>query len=201
MYEGETNRLHGTANGGNITMRKTILMLMFLAFVGGATAQQTRTEETRASSPSDDTKPNSNTIPDVYAMNGQFECVVVLRLKYDVDLLTGLETMVKQEKIHNAVILSGIGSVRGYHIHSVINRTFPTKVAYVKDPTASADIVSMNGYVIDGRVHAHMMMANDDRSFGGHLAAGTPVFTFAIVTLGVFKDGIDLSRVDDRAYR
>jgi len=182
-------------------MRETVFMLIFLAFVGGAFAQQTRTEETRSSSPADDAKTNSSSIPDVYALTGQFERVVVLRLKYDTDLLAGMEAMIRQEKIHNAVILSGIGSVRGYHIHSVINRTFPTKVAYLKDPTAPADIVSMNGYVIDGRVHAHMMMAHENKSFGGHLESGTPVFTFAIVTLGVFKDGIDLSHVDDRAYR
>jgi predicted DNA-binding protein with PD1-like motif len=57
----------------------------------------------------------------------------------------------------------------------------------------------MNGYVIDGRVHAHLTMANPDHAFGGHLEPGTNVFTFAIVTLGVF-DG-DLSRVDDKTYR
>jgi hypothetical protein len=34
-----------------------------------------------------------------------------------------------------------------------------------------------------------------------HLEAGTSVFTFAVVTVGVFKDGIDLSRVDDKNYR
>jgi predicted DNA-binding protein with PD1-like motif len=53
--------------------------------------------------------------------------------------------------------------------------------------------------VIDGRVHAHLTMANPDHAFGGHLEPGTNVFTFAIVTLGVF-DG-DLSRVDDKNYR
>ena len=41
--------------------------------------------------------------------------------------------MVKQEKIKNGVILSGIGSVRGYHIHQVGNRTFPSKNIFVKD--------------------------------------------------------------------
>lgn len=182
-------------------MRIRILLLLSLAIAGVAMAQQSRTVVTSPSSPSDDTKANSSAVPDVYAINGQFDRVVILRFKYDVDLLAGLEAMVKQEKINNAVILSGIGSVRGYHIHSVNNRTFPTKVVYIKDLTAPADIISMNGYVIDGRVHAHMTMASEDKSFGGHLEPGTPVFTFAIVTLGVLKDGVDLSRVDDRAYR
>jgi hypothetical protein len=44
-------------------------------------------------------------------------------------------------------------------------------------------------------------LANPDKAFGGHLEAGTSVFTFAVVTLGVFKDGTDLNRVDDKNYR
>jgi hypothetical protein len=44
-------------------------------------------------------------------------------------------------------------------------------------------------------------LANPDRAFGGHLEAGTSVFTFAVVTLGVFKDGMELNRLDDKKYR
>ena len=58
----------------------------------------------------------------------------------------------------------------------------------------------MNGYIIDGKIHAHMTMANPDKAFGGHLEPGTNVFTFAIVTIGVMND-VDLSRVDDETYR
>jgi predicted DNA-binding protein with PD1-like motif len=108
---------------------------------------------------------------------------------------------VKTLGIRNAVILSGIGSVRGYHVHSVSNRTFPSKNVFVKDPTASADIVSMNGYVIGGRVHAHVTLADPDRAFGGHLERETRVFTFAVVTLGVLREPVDLERVDDKTYR
>ena len=113
----------------------------------------------------------------------------------------GIERMVKQEKIHNAVILSGIGSVTGYQYHTVSNGTFPSKNIFVKNPTGPADITSVNGYIIDGRVHAHITFADPDKAFGGHLEAGTTVFTFAVVTVGVFKDGIDLSHIDDKGYR
>ena len=65
----------------------------------------------------------------------------VLRFKYDVDLLAGMEKMVKQEKIRNAVVLSGAGSVRGYHIHQVSNREFPSKNMFVKNPTEPADLI------------------------------------------------------------
>jgi len=182
-------------------MRKLIAIVGLLAISGIVVAQQTRTEVTKATTPADDSKPNSDTVPQVYALGGQFERILVLRFKYEADLLAGLESMVKQHKIRNAVILSGIGSVKGYHVHVVSNRTFPSKNVFIKDPTAPADLTGINGYVIDGRVHAHVTLADPDKAFGGHLEPGTTVFTFAIVTLGVLGDGVDMSRVDDKAYR
>jgi uncharacterized protein len=182
-------------------MQRLIQVLCFLAIISMAAAQPTRTEVTNATTPAEDSKPNSDTVPEAYALSGQFERVLVLRFKNQTDLLAGLERMVKQHKIRNAVILSGIGSVRSYHYHTVSNGTFPSRNIYVRNPAGPADIVSVNGYVIDGRVHAHLTMTDADKAFGGHLETGTSVFTFAVVTVGVFKDGIDLSRVDDKTYR
>jgi len=183
-------------------MRKLSLLLVMFAVAGTMVlAQQTRTEVTKPTTPEDDSKPNSASVPEVYALSGQFERILVLRFKYQTDLLAGLERMVKEHKVRNAVILAGAGSLRNYQVHSVSNRTFPSKNIYVKDPTAPADLVSMNGYVVNGKVHAHVVLTNADGAFGGHLEADTDVFTFAIVTLGVFREGIDLSRVDDKTYR
>ncbi|HYI96141.1 MAG TPA: PPC domain-containing DNA-binding protein [Bryobacteraceae bacterium] len=178
------------------------LIPIFTIAAATLVAQQTRTEIVKASPNSaDDSKPNSDKVPEAYAISGQFQRVVVLRFKFDTDLLAGMEKMVKQEKIKNGVILSGIGSVRGYHIHQVSNRTFPSKNIFVKDPTAHADIIGMNGYIIDGRIHPHMTLADAEKSFGGHLEPDTKVFTFAIITIGVLGDATDLSRIDDKTYR
>jgi len=108
---------------------------------------------------------------------------------------------VREHRVRNAVILSGIGSVKGYHLHVVSNRTFPSKNIFVRDPTSPADLIGMNGYVIDGRVHAHMTLAKADKAFGGHLEQETNVFTFVVVTLGVLSDETDLRRIDDKTYR
>ena len=183
-------------------MRKGLMIIVLLATAAALAAPVTRTEATNSSTnPADDFKPNSDKVPDVYAIEGKFDRVVVLRFKYNTDLLAGLENMVKQQKIRNAVILAGIGSVRGYQIHSVSNRDFPSKNVFIKNPQGPADIAGMNGYVIDGRVHAHITLTSEDKAFGGHLEPETTVFTFAIVTLGVFGDGVDLTHVDDKNYR
>jgi len=181
-------------------MRTLIIVVVMLIFTGSLLSRQTRTEIANAATKYD-SKTNSDTVPDAYAISSQFERVVILRIKHQTDLLWGLETMIEKEKIRNAVILAGIGSVRNYRYHVVSNRTFPTKDLIVADRTAPADIAGINGYVIDGRVHAHITFADSTGAFGGHLEQGTNVFTFAIVTIGVLGDTVDLKRVDDKTYR
>jgi predicted DNA-binding protein with PD1-like motif len=181
-------------------MKRLLLALALLAAAAALAAQETRTERTSPPNPAD-ARPNSDAVPAGYAVDAKFERVVVLRFKYDTDLLAGLEAMVRQEKIRNAVILAGIGSVRGYQYHVVSNREFPSQDLFVRNPTAPADLVSMNGYVIAGRVHAHVMFGGPGGAFGGHLEPGTTVFTFAIVTLGVVDDAANFERLDDKNHR
>jgi predicted DNA-binding protein with PD1-like motif len=177
-------------------------LLLLVAAAVTVSAQETRREVTNASAdPADDAKGLSAKVPDVYPVSTQFDRVVVLRFKFGTDLLAGLEKMVKQEKIKNAVILSAFGSVRGYQVHQVSNRDFPSKNMYVKDPTMPADIVGMSGFVMDGRLHPHIALAIPEKSFGGHLEPGTSVFTFAVVTLGVLPGNIDFTKLDDKSFR
>ena len=182
-------------------MKTLLATLTLAAMTGNLAAQQTRVEVTMPTTAHDDSKPNSDAVPEAVAISGQFERVVVLRFKHQTDILAAIQKMVQEQKIRNAVFLSGIGSVRNYHYHAVSNRTFPSKDVFVKDPTAPADIVSVNGYVIDGRVHAHMTLTNATNAFGGHMEPGTNVFTFAAITLGVLGDGVSLNRLDDKTHR
>ena len=185
--------------------RSRLTMFIFLltlgTLFGSALAQAVKTEVIKATTSAEDSKSNSDSIPYVIPIYGEFEKILVLRFKYKADLLLGLKAMVSEHGISNGVILSGIGSVRNYHIHSVSNGEFPSKNIYIQDKDAPADLTSINGYIIDGRVHAHVTLSEEDGAFGGHLEQGTSVFTFAIVTIGIFKEGIDLSWVDDKTYR
>ena len=167
--------------------------------VAALAAQQTRKEVTNPAAR--DSQPNDPKVPDAYAIPTQFERVLIFRFKYQTDLLDGLKRMVRQNHVRNAVILNGAGSVIGYQVHQVSNRTFPSKNMFEADPNQPADIISMSGYVLNGNLHPHIGLAEPDKAFGGHLEPGTKVFTFAIVTLGVLPDGLDLSKLDDKDYR
>lgn len=174
---------------------------VMLAIVCSIGAQETRNTVTNPSpNPKDDARPNSKDVPDVYSINSQFEKVVVIRLKPRTDLLQGLTNEVKAQHIQNGVILSAIGSLRSYSVHQVTNRDLPTQDTIERNPTQPVDLVSMNGYVIEGRLHPHMTVATPDRVIAGHVEEGNEVYTYAIVTIGVLH-GASLARIDDKGYR
>jgi len=139
-------------------------------------------------------------VPEAVTTSGQFERVIVVRMKQGADILSGLKSAVEKENIKNAVILSGIGSLVSYHIHVVDNNTFPTENVFIKNDTP-VDLTSVNGYVFDGRVHAHINISDERLALGGHLESGNEVFTFAIITIGVFNDEVILARFDDKNWR
>lgn len=134
--------------------------------------------------------------PMVHTVSSNFSKIIVVRLKYGTDLLDGLQKAVKLENIKNAVILSGIGSLTSYCVHVVDSTTFPVKEAFPK-AEGPQDLLNVNGYVIDGRVHAHITFSDQTKAMGGHLEPGTNVYTFAIITLGILPDDANLARFDD----
>ena len=179
-------------------MKLPVLLLSFFLIVPLPAAAQIQRHPATA----EDARPNDPKVPDSYALSGRFDRILVLRMKFKTDLLTEMGKQVKAQHIKNAVILSGIGSVRGYRVHNVAGRDYPVPDMFVSAPNTPADLIGMNGYIVNGNIHAHIIMALGDKAattVSGHLEKGTEVLTFAIVTLGVLN--IDLGRVDDLTYR
>lgn len=173
-----------------------VLPLLLLLPVGAAAQIQ------RHAATPEDARPNDPKVPDSYSIVGKFDRIVVIRAKFKTDLLTEMEKQVKAQNIKNAVILSGIGSVRGWRVHNVAGRDYPVPDMFAGNPNQPADFIGMNGYVVNGNIHAHIILAlgdNKGTTVSGHLEKGTEVLTFGIVTLGVLNT--DLGRVDDLTYR
>ena len=177
-------------------MQVRALALAILAVTTQAQAQTTHPKPSV-----EDLRANDPKVPDAYALNGHFTRIVVMRMKYQTDLLHGMEKLVKQQHIRNGVILSGIGSLRGYRVHSVSSRDLPPSDTYVTQPRAPANLDSMNGYVVEGAIHAHVTLSVDGGrgTVSGHLEPGCEVLTYAIVTVGVLD--IPLGQVQEQNYR
>jgi len=181
-------------------LSKLWLFLLPLLFAGNVYSQKITNPLPARNLHVADSVSGTDSVPAAYSFEAKLKNLVIVRLKYQTDILEGLNEAVKQHQIKNAVILSGIGSVYQYHVHSVDNAKFPSRNVFNLEKKPS-DLVSVSGYIIEGRVHAHIGVSDGKTSAGGHLEPETKVFTFCIITIGILEDDISLDRLDDKTWR
>lgn len=107
---------------------------------------------------------------------------IMVRLESHEDVLISLRKAVEESGIRNGVILSGIGSLSRYHVHVVKSTDLPPGDVFWGEE-GPYDILNINGLVLEGRVHAHLILSNTDRAMGGHMEEGCKVLTFCFITL------------------
>jgi predicted DNA-binding protein with PD1-like motif len=131
----------------------------------------------------------------MFDLTTEIKEVKIVRFDPDMDILLELRKYVNGNRIKNAVILNGIGSSKSYSYHVVASSDLPPKEMYPKEEKP-LDIISVQGFILDGRVHAHIIFSDEKISFGGHLEEGVKLLTFAIITLGIIDDNVDISGWD-----
>jgi len=138
-------------------------------------------------------------ISDVHVVTSEFKRIEIIRMRSGTDLLTGLNDTVKKRNIKNAVILAGIGSVTDYHFHVVSDKNLPPAEEFPK-ASVPKDLISVQGYILNERVHAHITLSDENSVIGGHLEPGTKALTFFIVTIGVLPDDLDIEYLDNYKF-
>ena len=113
--------------------------------------------------------------------------IIAVRINPGEDILLGLRQAVKEHSIRNAVVLTGFGSVRKSHFHVVMSNDLPPAESYPKS-VQPLDVVTIGGFIIDGRVHAHIDFSDERNGFGGHLEEGCLALTFIVVALADLGD-------------
>jgi len=138
--------------------------------------------------------------PPAYTMTAPVTRMVMIRLRNGTDVLEGLTHGIAEQGIRNAVIVGGFGSLIRYHVHVVTTQELPTVDGFVKVDRPQ-DVLNVSGYVIDGRLHPHITLADEKAAAGGHIEPGTHVLTFLNVALAVLPDDASLERFDDWQWR
>lgn len=138
--------------------------------------------------------------PPAYTTTAPVARMVMIRLRNGTDVLEGLNQGIAEQKIRNAVIVGGFGSLIRYHVHVVSTQELPTKDVFMKVDRPQ-DVLNVGGYVIDGRLHPHITVADQVKAAGGHVEPGTHVLTFLNVALAVLPDDASLARFDDWQWR
>ena len=121
--------------------------------------------------------------------------IVLARLNPGDDLLLALRQAVAAAGIRHGLVLSGIGSLSRYHVHVVKTMNLPPGDVFFEQD-GPFDILVLTGYILDGRVHAHLTVSDTEKAIGGHLEEGCRVLTFAVVTLAETDEAADLTGWD-----
>lgn len=110
------------------------------------------------------------------------ERLVLLRMNPGEDILQCLRSAADEQGIRNGVIMNGAGSLTHYHVHVVKTVNLPPGDVFFKGEGAY-DIIALSGFILDGKVHAHITFSDTKKAMGGHLEEGTRVLTFCMVAI------------------
>lgn len=132
---------------------------------------------------------------------GSLSRVVMGKLAMGIDLLGGIEELVKEERINTGIILSGIGALQKAIFRNLKILPPGLKVEdhhrLYLELEQPMEIVSLTGWIAtkgDGKpeIHAHFSAStviNDQIvTLGGHLTPGTITSVKVVVTLGVIEN-------------
>jgi len=132
---------------------------------------------------------------------GRLDRIVMGKLRMDIDLLEGIEELVKKERIQTGVILSGIGALKKATFRNL--KVLPPDLKVEKhhrlylELEQPMEIVSLTGWIAtrengEPEIHAHFSASaviNDQvATLGGHLTPGTITSVKVVIVIGLIED-------------
>lgn len=135
---------------------------------------------------------------------GHLGRVLAVRMSPGTDVMQELEAVCRKEKLCNAVILSGIGSLNGAVFMTPEPKENMKAGFGYGDPivlTGAIEVLSLTGMVCHGDsgvlLHVHGTFSDQDgKCYGGHLGTGNRVLLTVDIVLAEI-DGISMNRKMD----
>ena len=118
--------------------------------------------------------------------------IFVLRLKPGQDLREELEKLTKAANIRAGFILTAVGSLQKASLRLAGQTDTSTF-------TQKFEIVSLTGTLSTDGVHLHVALSDaEGKTTGGHLVAGSIIYTTAEIVIGEARDLIFTRETDER---
>ena len=139
----------------------------------------------------------ADAVPPKVFGGAQVQEIIRIRLDRGDLLLESIMAAIKDHKIEDGAVLTGVGSVQECRYHGVksLAAVAQDEFVTVKGPT---EILNLDGIIAAGEPHLHITLANMKRgAFGGHLENGCRVLYRAELTVAKFA-GPALARKPNR---
>lgn len=125
----------------------------------------------------------------------EFGKVIILNLQRGDLLLETIEEELEKSGIKNALLTSAIGSMQKVVLHRVVGTGREPEDEFIT-LDRPMELASLQGVVLDGKAHFHMVVSDVEQAYTGHLEPGTEVLYLGEVSLVEIKD-VSLCRVKD----
>jgi len=118
--------------------------------------------------------------------------VVVLNLLRGDKLLESIRSVCAEVGIRYGIITSAIGSLQRVHLHRVTSFAETPEDEYIvlEKPM---ELASLQGLIVEGSPHIHMVVSDVERTYTGHLEEGTVVLYLAEISI-MELEGLPITR-------
>jgi predicted DNA-binding protein with PD1-like motif len=125
---------------------------------------------------------------------GKIKRVFRLGLGPGDSLLESIRDFIRENKIKDGAIMTGIGSLSECRLHWPKEPVYPPENVFATFKGA-LEITSLQGIIAESEPHLHIILAEkgDTRTLGGHLEDGSKVLYLAEITIAEF-DGPAMTR-------
>lgn len=114
------------------------------------------------------------------------EKILVVSLSPGEDVLESIEKIIHKEKIVNASVLSGFGTLDRVHLHWVTTTDFPPTEHFEKFD-GPFELLSITGIIANSEAHLHAVVSDLKGAYGGHLEKGNRVLYLCEIALSVLS--------------
>ena len=99
----------------------------------------------------------------------------ILKLVQGEDILEGVEKLIEEKHIENAVVLSGIATIDRSSLHMVTTLGYPFDYKMDNRVDEPLEVDSIDGFICDGEPHFHCVISDVNCAYAGHLHKGCRV--------------------------
>ncbi len=96
----------------------------------------------------------------------------VVKLVQGEDLLETIETLIREQRIENAVVVSGIATFDRSALHMIAGTGYPAEIYIDKKTDVPLEVASVDGFICDGEPHIHCVIADRNQAYAGHVLKG-----------------------------
>ena len=96
----------------------------------------------------------------------------VVKLVQGDDLLESIESLIREENVENAVVVSGIATFDRSRLHMITTTGYPSDIYIDEKTDVPLEVVSIDGFICDGQPYIHCTISDKDRAYAGHVLKG-----------------------------